>query len=234
MIRRTSLLLSFLFIVATSSAQAQLLGRERATDNVGYGISSLGAAPATGQDFLSAGSSQFTRPQGAIAAPEYSPVLMNATSLGAGAVGSFPLHNDMFLRISLISLYEPVSTFGAVPSSQGVLMPVELGVRVPFMSSRLNTLGYTLYGEGSAGMLFGWAFPTSGSFLNYSLPYSRFTTGASAYLGIGNSLRLARFVGLYLNGGVGYYNFFSTSFMPQTRYVVPSVSVGFMFNFTQG
>lgn len=229
-----SLLLPLLFFITTVVAQAQMLGRESITDNFGYATKSFQAAPVTGQDLLSNGTSQFARPQGAIAAPEYSPVLMSATSLGAGAVGSFPLHNDMFLRLSLISLYEPVSTFGAIPSSQGVLMPVELGVRVPFVQSRLNTLGYTLYGEGSAGMLFGWAFPTSGSFLNYSLPYSRFTTGASAYLGVGNSLRLARFVGLYLNGGVGYYNFFSTSFMPQTRYVVPSISVGFLFNFTQG
>ena len=234
MIRRMSLLLPILFFFASVAAQAQLLGRESVTDNFGYDMKSLRSTPVAGLGYLSDGTSRYARPMGAIAAPENSPLLMSATSLGAGAVGSIPLRNDMFLRISLISLYEPVSTFGAIPSSQGVLLPVELGVRVPFVQSRLNTLGYTLYGEGSAGMLFGWAFPTSGSFLNYSLPYSRFTTGASAYLGVGNSLRLARFVGLYLNGGVGYYNFFSTSFMPQTRYVVPSVSVGFLFNFTQG
>ena len=167
--------------------------------------------------------------------PVYSPVLLNATALGAGAVGSFPIYSNFFLRISIINLYSPLSSpFGAATySSQGILMPVELGTRIPFLSSTLGTFGYTLYGETSAGLLFGWAFPTDGSFLNYSVPNSRFTTGASAYLGIGNSLRMDRYVGLYLNGGLGYFDLFSSSFMPQTRYLVPSVSVGFYFNLAQ-
>lgn len=149
-------------------------------------------------------------------------------------VGSVPLHNDIFLRISVINLFSPVTrTFGPVPESQGILMPVQLGIRVPFLRSTLGTLGYSLYGESSAGLLFGWAYPTNGSFLDYSLPNSRFTSGASAYVGVGNSLRIDKFVGLYLNGGVGYYDLFSASFMPQTRYVVPSVSVGFLFSFMQ-
>lgn len=227
--RKMIIFLPALLLLVAASAQAQMRTITGESDNFSYTAGYMHSA--SGNDILSSDMSALQRPRGAIAAPEYSPVLMNATSLGMGAEGSFPLHNDLFLRISLISLYSPVSSLGAIPQSQGVLMPVQLGVRVPFVRSSLNTLGYSLYGEGSAGMLFGWAFPTSGSFLNYSLPYSRFTTGGSAYLGIGNSLRVARYVGLYLNGGVGYYDFFSSSFMPQTRYLVPSVSVGFMFNF---
>lgn len=229
MIRRISFFMSMMMVFGAVAVQAQTLGGTFRTDNVGYGKEYL--HDGGGYGLFSSDVSGMQRPQGAVAAPEYSPVLMNATSLGAGAVGSFPLHGNLFLRISLISLFSPVSSFAAVPSSQGVLVPIEVGYRVPFIRSGLNTLDYTLYGEASAGALFGWAFPTSGSFLNYALPYSRFTSGASAYLGVGNSVRVARFVGLYLNGGVGYYNFFSTSFMPQTQYVVPSLSVGFMFNF---
>lgn len=229
MIRRVRFVIPFMVMIAAVAVQAQTTGEPVATDNFTYGTRYIPSA--RGQAMFSSDVSGLQRPQGAIAAPEYSPVLMNATSLGAGAVGSFPLHNNLFLRLSIISLYSPVSTLGAVPSSQGILMPIQVGYRMPFIRSRLNTLGYTLYGESSAGLLLGFAFPTGGSFLNYSIPYSRFTSGASAYLGIGNSLRMDRYVGLYLNGGVGYYNFFSSSFMPQTRYIVPSVSVGFMFNF---
>lgn len=216
-------------MAAAVAAQAQTIGSRVSSDNITFGTEY--SSGTRGYQVFSNDLSRSDVPQGAIAAPEYSPVLMNATSLGAGAVGSFPLHNNLFLRISILSLYSPVSSFNAVPYTQGILMPVQVGYRMPFLRSNLNTLGYTLYGEGSAGLLLGFAYPTGGSFLNYSLPYSRFTSGASAYLGIGNSIRVARFVGLYLNGGVGYYNFFSSSFMPQTRYVVPSVSVGFMFNF---
>lgn len=229
MIRRISFFTSMIVMFSTVAVRAQTFGGTFRSDNIGYGMQYLHEGGRYG--LFSNDVSELQTHQGAVAAPEYSPVLMNATSLGAGAVGSFPLHNNLFLRISIISLFSPVSSLGAVPSSQGVLMPIEVGYRVPFIRSALNTLNYTMYGEASAGALFGWAFPTSGSFLNYSLPYSRFTSGASAYLGIGNSVRLARYVGLYLNGGVGYYNFFSTSFMPQTRYFVPSLSVGFMFNF---
>ncbi len=228
MIRRASSILSLMLAFGVVAANAQTLSGAFRSDSFHNGTEYF--HPGMGYDMLAGNVARDQRPQGVVAAPEYSPVLMNATSLGAGAVGSFPLHNNLFLRISIISLYSPVSSLGAVPSSQGVLMPIEVGYRVPFVRSSLNTLGYTLYGEASAGALFGWAFPTSGSFLNYSLPYSRFTSGASAYLGIGNSVRVARYVGVYLNGGVGYYNFFSTSFMPQTRYFVPSLSVGFMFN----
>lgn len=229
MIRKARFALPLIVMFAAVAAQAQMIGGTVCSDNITYGTKYFAAGQ--GHDMFSSDISGFSRQEGAMTAPEYSPVLMNATSLGAGAVGSFPLHNDLFLRISIISLYSPVGSFNAVPSSQGILMPIQVGYRVPFVRSTLSTLGYTLYGEGSAGLLLGWAYPTSGSFLSYSLPYSRFTSGASAYLGIGNSLRLDRFVGLYLNGGVGYYDLFSASFMPQTRYLVPSVSVGFMFNF---
>ncbi len=122
------------------------------------------------------------------------------------------------------------STGLSSPGSQGVLIPVELGLRVPFVNATLGTLGYTLYGETSAGLLLGMVFPTNGSFLSYSLPNSRFSTGASAYAGIGNTLRMDKYVGLYLNGGVGYFDLFSSSFLPRTNYFVPSVSIGFFFN----
>ncbi len=165
-------------------------------------------------------------------APEYSPALVSATSLGVGAVGAFPLFDNYFLRVSLLDLYPSLTpSFGVTsPYSRGILMPIEFGIRVPIVNSTLGTLGYTLYGETSAGLLLGWAFPINGSFLNYSVPYSRFTTGATAYAGIGNTLRLDRYVGLYLNGGMGYFDLFSSSFLPRTSYFVPSVAIGFYFN----
>lgn len=231
MIRKIRFVLPILVMFAAVAAEAQTLGGTICPDNINYTTKYL--RPGTGTSLLSSDISPLAARQGAIAAPEYSPVMMSATSLGAGAVGSFSLHDNLFLRISVISLFTPLNggVFGGAAASQGVLVPVQLGIRIPLLTSRLNTLGYSLYGEGSAGALFGWAFPTSGSFLNYSLPYSRFTSGASAYIGVGNSLRVDKYVGLYLNGGVGYYDFFSTSFMPQTRYLVPSLSVGFLFNF---
>jgi hypothetical protein len=230
--RTAGFLFPVILLIATISAQAQIPGSAICPDNLTYGTRSVrGSSP---DNLFSSENSPFASRDGLIAAPEYSPVLMNATSLGAGAVGDIPLHNDIFLRISIINLFTPA--FGRSVSgyaSQGMLMPVEVGVRIPFLRSELGTLGYSLYGESSAGLLFGWAFPTNGSFLNYSLTNSRFTSGASAYIGIGNSLRVDRYVGVYLNGGMGYYDLFSHSFMPQTRYLVPSVSVGFLFNFTR-
>ncbi|MCL5267909.1 MAG: hypothetical protein M1469_07390 [Bacteroidetes bacterium] len=220
----------FLILIAAIAAQAQVFNGSLCPDNVssGYRITGL-----HGDLMPEAGPYSFASRQSAFAVPEYSPVLMDATSLGAGAVGSFPLQGNLFLRISIINLYNPLaSANGAVAyGSQGMLIPVELGLRVPFLKSELGSLGYTLYGESSAGLLFGWAFPTDGSFMNYSLPNSRFSSGASAYMGIGNSLRMDKYVGLYLNGGLGYYDFFSSSIMPQTNYLVPSVAVGFYFNF---
>jgi hypothetical protein len=232
MIRNSIYVLSLILMCAVTSAQSQTLGYAICPDNQSYGA---GVRHWNSGDNLFAGDfSPLASRQGAIAAPEYSPVLMNATSLGAGMVGSVPLHNNIFLRISIINLFSPLTrTFGSAPESQGILMPVQVGIRVPFLRSTLGTFGYSLYGESSAGLLFGWAYPTNGSFLDYSLPNSRFTSGASAYIGLGNSLRIDKFVGLYLNGGVGYYDLFSASFMPQTRYVVPSVSLGFLFNFMQ-
>jgi hypothetical protein len=177
-------------------------------------------------------------------APPYSPALLNATSLGAGAVGTFPLGEPIrgigggsyILRISLLNIYPSLfqRPFNETSfSAEGVLVPVEFGVRVPFVNATLGSLGYTLYGETSAGVLLGMVFPTGGPFFNYSLPNSRFSTGASAYAGIGNTLRIDRYVGLYLNGGIGYYDLFSSLFLPQTSYFTPSVSIGFYFNIGQ-
>lgn len=174
----------------------------------------------------------FSDSRDVFSAPEYSPALLSATSVGLGAVGVFPLYDNYILRVSFLNLYPSLApSFGVMsPYSEGALMPIEFGIRVPLVHSMLGTLGYTLYGETSAGLLLGWAVPTNGSFLSYSIPYSRFTTGASAYAGVGNTLRMDRYVGLYLNGGVGYFDLFSTSFMPRTSYLVPSVSIGFYFN----
>ena len=221
--------ISFILLAAIS-AQAQGFTGSLCPDNVNGSLRNVGPRGSLMPD---AAPSSFVSRQGAFAIPEYSPVLLDATSLGAGAVGSFPLQGDLFLRISIINLYNPVSTANgaAVYGSQGMLMPVELGIRVPFLKSELGTLGYTLYGESSAGLLFGWAFPTDGSFMSYSLPNSRFSSGAAAYVGLGNSIRMDKYVGLYLNGGLGYYDFFSSSIMPQTNYLVPSVAAGFYFSF---
>jgi len=161
------------------------------------------------------------------ALPQYSPALLSATSVGAGAVGTFQLSRNYILRISLLNIYPSELPS---PSSQGALIPIEIGFRIPFVNATIGTLGYTLYGETSAGLLLGMIFPTSGLFLNYSLPNSRFSAGASAYAGIGNTLRVDKYVGLYLNGGAGYFDFFSSSFLPRTNYFAPSVSVGFYFN----
>jgi hypothetical protein len=164
------------------------------------------------------------------AAPEYSPMLLNATAFGGGAVGTFPISDRYILRASIIALSSS-SSFGlAQQNSEGVLMPVEFGLRIPIVHSILGTMDYTLYGETTAGLLLGMAVPTGGSFLSYSLPNSRFSTGASAYLGLGNTLRFDRYVGLYLNGGAGYFDLFSSTFMPRTNYLYPSISVGFLFN----
>jgi len=171
--------------------------------------------------------------------PQYSPALLSATSIGAGAVGTFPIGEPLrgiggnyILRISLLNIYPSMfsSPNLSSPGLQGALMPVEFGLRVPFINSMLGALGYTLYGETSAGLLLGMVLPTNGSFLSYSLPNSRFTTGASAYAGIGNTLRMDKYVGVYLNGGVGYFDLFSSSFLPRTNYFMPLVSVGFYFN----
>ncbi len=179
--------------------------------------------------------SGFTANRMAFSAPEYSPVLLTGTSLGIGAVGTFPIKGNYIARVSVLNLAQSFAApFGTTAAnSQSILIPVELGLRLPFLNSTLGSMSYTLYGETTAGLLMGWAFPTDGSFINYSVPNSRFTTGASAYLGIGNTLRMDRYVGLYLNGGMGYFDLFSSSFMPQTRYLVPSVSLGFYFNLVQ-
>ncbi len=230
MLSRNRLALGALIFVVSVAAQAQTLGsgfRPGSIDYIPAQFQPRSGAVSFGNDMSALGARQ-----GAIAAPEYSPFLMNATSLGAGMEGTVPLRNNIFVRISIISLFNP-SLASYQTGSQGMLMPVQLGARLPIYSAELGTLGYSLYGEGSAGLLFGWAFPTNGSFMSYSLPNSRFTSGASAYAGIGNTLRVDRYVGLYLNGGLGYFDLFSSTFMPQTRYLVPSLSVGFLFNFVQ-
>ncbi len=165
MIRYSIFVLPLIVMCAVTTAQSQIIGNAVCPDKLNYGA---GVLHSNYGGNLSAGDfSPLASRQGAIAAPEYSPVLMNATSLGAGMVGSVPLHNNIFLRISIINLFSPVTrTFGSVPESQGLLMPVQIGIRVPFLRSYLGTLGYSLYGESSAGLLFGWAYPTNGSFLN--------------------------------------------------------------------
>ena len=170
------------------------------------------------------------RPQ--FAAPQYFPFMLNATAFGAGAVGTFPISDNYILRTSFINLSQ--SSLGlAEENSEGILMPIEFGLRIPIIHSVLGTMDYTLYGETTAGLLLGMAFSTAGSFLSYSIPNSRFSTGASAYLGVGNTLRFDRYVGLYLNGGAGYFDLFSSTFMPRTNYIYPSISVGFYFNMAQ-
>lgn len=167
------------------------------------------------------------------AAPEYSPVLVNANAFGAGVVGTFPVSSNYIIRTSIIGTSSS-STFGlAQQNSEGILMPIEFGLRIPIVHSILGTMDYTLYGETTAGLLLGMAFPTGGNFLSYSIPNSRFSTGASAYLGLGNTLRFDRYVGLYLNGGAGYFDLFSSTFMPRSNYFYPSVSIGFYFNMSQ-
>ncbi len=216
-------------MLAAMSASAQVLNGGMCPDNLNYNYRVPGLQGTATPDAVPT-SNAFR--QSGFAIPEYSPVLMDATSLGAGAVGSFPLQGNLFLRISVINLYNPLPAYDSfVYGSQGILVPVELGVRVPFLRSTLGSLGYTLYGESSAGMLFGWAYPTNGSFINYSLPNSRFSSGAAAYAGIGNSLRMDRYVGLYLNAGLGYYDLLSASILPQSHYLFPSVAAGFYFSF---
>ncbi len=174
----------------------------------------------------------FNSPQ-QFAAPQYSPMLLNATSLGAGAVGTFPISGNYIIRASIIGLSSS-SAFGlAQQNSEGILMPIEFGLRIPIVHSILGTMDYTLYGETTAGLLLGMAFPSAGNFLSYSIPNSRFSTGASAYLGLGNTLRFDRYVGLYLNGGAGYFDLFSSTFMPRMSYLYPSVSVGLYFTMSQ-
>lgn len=230
MTRMMNVSLSLCFLLFTTIAvEAQGLNQGICPDNLTNSYVLQGHQNALMPDVAPA---SFAERQGMIAAPEYSPVLMDATSLGAGAEGSFPVDNNLFLRISIINLYNPLSyVYGASPyNSQGMLMPIQLGMRFPLLRSTLGSLGYTLYGETFAGLLLGWAYPTNGSFLNYSLPYSRFSSGGSAYMGIGNSVRLDKYVGVYLNGGLGYYDFFSTNILPRSSYLVPSVAAGFYFN----
>jgi hypothetical protein len=173
-----------------------------------------------------AGRSQFS-------APEYSPVLLNATPFGAGAVGTFPVSDNYIIRTSIFNLSSSSSLGLAMQNSEGILMPIEFGFRIPIIHSVLGTMDYSLYGETTAGLLLGMAFPTSGPFLGYSIPNSRFSTGASAYLGLGNTLRFDRYVGIYLNAGAGYLDLFSSTFMPRTNYFYPSISVGLYFNVAQ-
>jgi hypothetical protein len=216
-----------LFAITTISAHAQdiMSGICPTNADIRYSGLSKGGNFANADDFNNTfvGRSQFS-------APQYSPVLLNATSFGPGAVGTFRVSDNYILRASIIDLSSS-SPFGlAEQNSEGILMPIEFGFRIPIIHLLLGTMDYTLYGETTAGLLLGMAFPTGGSFLSYSIPNSRFSTGASAYLGIGNTLRFDRYVGLYLNGGAGYFDLFSSTFMPRSNYLYPSISLGFYFS----
>ena len=183
---------------------------------------------------FSGGSDLITSPTKAdFLIPQFSPALLDATSFGPGAVATFQVSGSFILRTSLIGLTTS-SLYGlSEQNAGGILMPVEFGLRLPIVHSVLGTMDYTLYGETTAGLLLGMAIPTGGSFLSYSIPNSRFAVGASAYLGLGNTLRFDRYVGLYLNGGAGYFDLLSTAFMPRTSYLYPSISLGFLFNIAQ-
>ncbi len=245
---RNILPLSYLLtIVFVAGAQSQVVGNSNG-DMFGPGAAgSAGTFQGENIETSSIGN-RFANPAGMqlpnrlasfgeqqMSLPEYSPVLMDATAMGIGAVGSFPVSSRFFLRISIINLMPYMFGTGGniyTNTMSGILAPVELGTRFPFVRSRLGSLNYTLYGETSAGLLLGWAAPTNGSLLGYYFADSRFGSGASAYMGIGNSVRLNRFIGLYLNGGLGYFDFFDSSFLPRTSYLVPSAAVGFTFNLT--
>jgi len=171
--------------------------------------------------------------QSNFSAPQYFPAMLNATSFGAGAVGTFPISNNYILRTSLTALSSTGSYGLLQQNSRGILLPIEFGLRIPIVHSILGTMDYTLYGETTAGLLLGIAYPTGGSFLSYSIPNSRFSTGAAAYLGLGNTLRFDRYLGLYLNGGAGYFDLFSSTFVRRTNFFYPSISIGFYFNLSQ-
>ena len=218
-----------LLITVAPSIRAQDLKDGICPATAGNRNSSLGGGDnfAGVDDYTSfAGRSQFS-------APEYSPVMLNATSFGAGAVGTFPVSDDYIIRTSIMNLSSSSSLGLAMQNSEGILMPIEFGLRIPIIHSVLGTMDYSLTGETTAGLLLGMAFPTGGSFLSYSIPNSRFSTGASAYLGLGNTLRFDRYVGIYLDAGAGYLDLFSSTFMPRTNYFYPSVSVGLYFNIAQ-
>ncbi len=162
-----------------------------------------------------------------------SPVLFGATSLGVFTQGEIPLHNNRYyIKLSVIDVDNGLlyngTPFGTA-SLRTLLVPAQIGTHVPILRERLGEFEYVLSGDASAGVLLGWAFPTDGTFFGYSMPNSRFASGASAYMGIGNTVKVSRFVGLYLNGGVSYFNLFSHFVLPQSQYIVPSVSVGFYF-----
>lgn len=218
-----------LLISVTPSVRAQNLkdGMCPAIGNNRYSAFSGGDNIASVDDYSNfAGRSQFS-------APEYSPVLLTATSFGAGAVGTFPISDNYIIRTSIFNLFSSSSLGLATQNSEGILMPIEFGLRIPIIHSVLGTMDYSLYGETTAGLLLGMAIPTGGSFLSYSIPNSRFSTGASAYLGLGNTLRFDRYVGIYLNAGAGYLDLFSSTFMQRTNYFYPSISFGLYFNIAQ-
>jgi hypothetical protein len=228
MVHRDSLVRLITLVVATVlPAQAQEIKNGMCPTggtNDQYSVVS-GSENIAGTDELS----QFANRSG-FSVPQFSPMLLNATAFGAGAVGTFSISGNYILRASIIGLTSS-SGFGlAELNTEGVLMPIEFGLRIPLVHSVLGTMDYTLYGEGTAGLLVGMSVPTGGSFLSYSILNSRFSSGASAYLGIGNTLRFDRYVGIYLNGGAGYLDMFSSTFMTRSSYLYPSVSVGFLFS----
>ncbi len=221
-----SILLTAIMIITVQAQEIKSGMCPSSADNC-FSTLPLGGEFGGGSDLIA------SHTQASFSIPQFSPALLNATSFGPGAVGTFPVSGNFILRTSFIGLTTS-SLYGlSEQNASGLLMPIEFGLRLPIVHSVLGTMDYTLYGETTAGLFLGMAIPTGGSFLGYSIPDSRFTVGASAYLGLGNTLRFDRYVGLYLNGGAGYFNLFSSTFMPRTNYLYPAVSVGFFFNISQ-
>ena len=216
-----------LVFVTTLMAQAQEI-----KDGLCPGSNSNSHYSALGSGDKISGNDEFNQLAGRsqFAMPQYSPVLLNANTFGVGAVGTFSVSDKYIIRASIISLSSSTPFGLAGQNLGGILLPLQFGLRIPIVHSILGTMDYTLYGETAAGLLLAAAMPTNGSFLTNSIPNSRFASGASTYLGIGNTLRFDKYVGLYLNGGAEYFDLFSSSFMPRTNYFYPSVSVGFLFN----
>ncbi|MGC8595881.1 MAG: hypothetical protein ACP5MI_09795 [Candidatus Kryptoniota bacterium] len=163
---------------------------------------------------------------------DYSPFLFGATSIGAYTQGEIPFKKRLYFKLSVIGVDNSLLS-GEIPAGttgmRTLLVPAQIGTHIPVFRERLGDFEYILSGDASAGLLFGWAYPTDGNFFGYSIPNSRFASGASAYLGIGNTVKVSRFAGLYLNGGVSYFDIFSHFVLPQSQYLIPNVSVGFYF-----
>ena len=223
MINRIARLSALALILSVSSTLAQSLNQGVCPPNQDNRFRGMGLS----QDFGYGEITQFSVAQRAELAPQYYPMMLAANSIGVGAVSDIPVYKNFLVRASIFAL----SGYGLTsPYSRSLVLPVEFGLRLPLIDSKLGSLYYTLYAETGAGLLLGWAFPTNGSFFPYSVSSSRFSSGASGYLGLGNSLRISKYVGVYLNGGAEYLDFFSSSFISRNNFLMPEVSVGFYFN----